>query len=167
MLPADVGLLELVEAAYERARRQDWPFPAIEEILWLCRSGLYRDATRAPRAQTDDYQVLLAHHPWTAFLEAVRLAAEIDGFLVILEAEPACRPLARECRERLGLLSVIADWCQDNARPHAATEALRLCGLAAALHQGYYSLDDHADEELDEDDEDDEDESDTADSDWE
>ncbi len=63
-------------------------------------------------------------------LTTVALFAErIDYFLAALEREGTTRQLARDCRDDLDLLLVLADWCQDAGLPRAATEARHLHGL--------------------------------------
>jgi hypothetical protein len=68
---------------------------------------------------------------WVEFSRAVDLAARIDSFLAVLEREGTTRHLARDCRDDLDVLLVLADWCQDNGLPQAAAEARHLHGLAA------------------------------------
>jgi hypothetical protein len=61
--------------------------------------------------------------------EAVILAERVDYFLAALEREGTTRQLARDCRDDLDLLLVLADWCHDAGLPRAAAEARHLHGL--------------------------------------
>jgi hypothetical protein len=65
---------------------------------------------------------------WEALLDACELAERIDSLLGVLERGAGAR-LARDCRGELGLLPVLADWCDDGAAPAAAAEARHLSGL--------------------------------------
>jgi hypothetical protein len=58
---------------------------------------------------------------WIPFHQAVRLAADLDTFLFVMERHAPV--LARDCRDDLDLLGVLADWCEDAGLPHAAAEA--------------------------------------------
>jgi hypothetical protein len=89
-------------------------------------------------------EVLLATHfrqqtealpEWEEFDRVMQLADRIDSFLAGLE----CRhplALARDCRNELDLLGVLADWCDDAGLPHAAAEARHLHGLACSFYRG-------------------------------
>jgi hypothetical protein len=72
---------------------------------------------------------------WVAFSEVVEMAERIDALLAALESDRRTAPLARDCRDNVDLLLVLADWCQDNDRPRAAAEARHLHALACSLRR--------------------------------
>jgi hypothetical protein len=51
----------------------------------------------------------------------------------VMERGGAGAQVARDCRADLGLLPVLADWCEDNGAPAAAAEARHLYGLVRPL----------------------------------
>ena len=69
----------------------------------------------------------------TRFWEANEQVSRLDDFLFTFEADPRCRHLARDCRDDLALLNILADWCEDNDRPVAAAEARHLWALVASI----------------------------------
>jgi hypothetical protein len=74
---------------------------------------------------------------WEAFLEACELAERIDAFLATLEQGGPGGQVARECRDDLDLLPVLADWCDDNGLPLSAAEARHLHRLIDARDREY------------------------------
>jgi hypothetical protein len=100
-------------------------FAAALECAWSGDySGAHEAAVRACAAEGD----LVESHLWQPLLEACELAERVDSFLAVLEASPAAG-LARSCREDVRALSILADWCDDNAQPAAAAEARHLHNL--------------------------------------
>jgi len=64
---------------------------------------------------------------------AAEQVSRLDDFLFTLEGDRRCRHLARDCRDDLALLNVLADWCEDHDRPVAAAEARHLWALVASI----------------------------------
>jgi hypothetical protein len=155
-----LGLAGLVEAAWDPARAREaivtWHVEAqgmgredagncadafaelAEEVLQQCRGGQYAwaEATAELANLEADPEWLERVYwrgecpAWVEFSRAVSLAARIDSFLAVLEREGTTRHLARDCRDDLDVLLVLADWCQDNGLSQAAAEARHLHGLA-------------------------------------
>ena len=67
------------------------------------------------------------------FWKAIDQTSRIDDFLFTLECDRRCRPLARDCRDDLALLNVLADWCEDHDRPVVAAEARHLWALVVSI----------------------------------
>jgi hypothetical protein len=166
MRKVEATLVGLVDAAQERMmadchaarwHRDDWNWSdevaedckhaAIElahEACLLCLAGQFAQARRQTEFDDDGpLEVRWAQlvmfgtcQPWTAFREVILLAQRIDSFMSALESDQLARPLVRDCRGNLDLLCVLADWCQDNDRPRAATEARPLHDLACSYQRG-------------------------------
>ncbi|MGL4553874.1 MAG: hypothetical protein ACRC33_22170 [Gemmataceae bacterium] len=127
------GLLALVEAAAEAARRafRDATVSAmLDKVCLECFGGQYQwaestsrpDGRYTPEEWWDACRLhRLDQHPdWRPFHHAVRLAADLDTFLAVMERHAPV--LARACRDDLDLIGVLADWCEDAGLPHAAAE---------------------------------------------
>jgi hypothetical protein len=157
------GLVELVEAARDRALARDhierWHIEVHEwakdyaesakevareiaaEACLLCQGGQFRRARKLVAARDayipDHLWDLLEWVPecptWAAFAGVVALAERIDSLLAALE--PEAGPLARDCRDDLDLLGVLADWCDDAGKARAAAEARHLRRLAGVLRR--------------------------------
>ena len=76
-------------------------------------------------AEADDPPLTL----WNSIEQVTRL----DDFLFTLEGDRNSGPLARDCREDLALLNVLADWCEDHDWPIAAAEARHLWALVVSI----------------------------------
>ena len=72
---------------------------------------------------------------WVEFGEALILAERIDSFLSVLGRGGPGAALARDCRENLDLLLVLADWCQDGGQVRAAAESTHLHELACSVYR--------------------------------
>lgn len=141
------GLLNLVEAAADRARRV-FIDPEVRELIdkvcLECFGGLYGFAVNTsfpydiftPPEWWDAAVELDINPDWVPFHDAVCLAERIDSFLVVMEADGPTRPLAHDCRGDLELLGVLADWCQDNDRAASASEARHLLSLVRSHRRG-------------------------------
>lgn len=57
-----------------------------------------------------------------AFIDVCHLVADLDSFLAVMESHGPAMSLAQECRNNLGLLSVLEDWCQDLGLSSAVAE---------------------------------------------
>jgi hypothetical protein len=66
---------------------------------------------------------------WGAFVGACELAERIDSFLAAVARGKVAAALATDCRQDLGMLLVLADWCAEHDLPAAAAEARHLYGL--------------------------------------
>jgi hypothetical protein len=73
---------------------------------------------------------------WMEFHEACLTAERIDSFLAVLERAGVTAQVARDCRDDLDLLLVLADWCVDSGLPRSAAEARHLHRLVCERHQG-------------------------------
>ena len=118
------------------------------ELTRLCRMGEYRVAYRlltggaewyapsrewwAPTSLSRSYGVIRDKPPLQGLTEAVCLAERVDNFLATVEREGTTRQLARDCRDNLDLLTVLADWCEDASLPWTASEARHLHRLVRA-----------------------------------
>ncbi len=129
--------LDLPEESIERAVER-----LAEEVCRLCVCGWFESAATLSSGQWDEESPWLGlswlqECPyWAAISEILHLAARIDSFLAVLEADQRTYGLARECRGDLDLLGVLADLCQDSGQPNAASEARHLHALACSLAQG-------------------------------
>lgn len=138
---------DLAESWRVRERRkartalQDWG----TELTRLCCMGEYRVASKVagggaglpvdariwwtPSSLLTSLRVVRDKPPMQELTTVALFAERIDYFLAALEREGTTRQLARDCRDDLDLLLVLADWCQDAGLPRAATEARHLHGL--------------------------------------
>jgi hypothetical protein len=133
------GLLSLVEGAattlpwaVARIRPTRWDKDVRELISkvclecfggqygWAVNTSLPYDLYTPPDWWNACRHLLDDNQEWAIFHHAVRLAADLDTFLFVMERHAPV--LARHCREDLDLLGVLADWCEDAGLPHAAAE---------------------------------------------
>lgn len=101
------------------------------ELVDACRDGFVAGARAGVSPDRWHWREVFPPHtrecqPWLGFYEVLCLADDIDSFLTAHEGDTAARPLARDCRADLDLLGVLADFCQDNARPRSADDARHL-----------------------------------------
>jgi hypothetical protein len=125
-----------------------WFESIVRHIRWECGVGRIRYDTRsftgwnepsvaAGMSEEEFGQILsmvIDDNPrWNSFLRSLEEVSRLGDFLSTLETDPRCRPLARDCRDDLSLLNVLADWCEDNERPVTAAEARHLGALVASI----------------------------------
>lgn len=165
MLGPGVGLVDLVEAARDRALADDdiprwheeagWDDEQVDACLVALRviadeacrlalGGQFRWAAKValphdlyiPQAFWDAVYLLNQCPAWQGFIDAVELAGRIDTFLGVLESDRRTAPLAGDCRRELDLLGVLADLCEDVGLTRAAAEARNFHSLASAAWRG-------------------------------
>jgi hypothetical protein len=117
-----------------------------DKVICLCWEGKFRSAVDYAAGEHFEpvrvnelawnAQYLFEVPSWLALPEAVRLAERIDSFLAVLERGDPGALLARDCRQELDLLCVLADWCQDAGQLQVAEEARHLHALACSLYRG-------------------------------
>ena len=134
MLGRSVGLVEFVEQAHDLTRLDVLGLAeateAADAVIRYVLCGAFRRAcffVEYPEELFPDHMVLEISlrrwENWWAFAESVHLTGFLDDFLAVMESDSRTATLARECRDELDLLLVLADLCEDNAMPRAAEES--------------------------------------------
>jgi hypothetical protein len=100
------------------------------EALAAMRDGHYPEAARLA---DDLYLIEMPNRVecsvWRPFQELCHVLDAADALLATLERHPAAVALARAGRQDIDVLSILADWCEDNQRPAAGAELRRLRSL--------------------------------------
>jgi len=63
---------------------------------------------------------------WRPFQLLCYVLHDLDALLATLEGRKGSADLARAARDDIDLLPILADWCEDHARPAAGAELRRL-----------------------------------------
>jgi hypothetical protein len=139
MLGRGVGLIDLVERPLQFITLETDLARAVSHFVWcgqmrMACSLAFPDITyRSDYERRQTYRRLERYPVWGVFCEAVSLADLIDNFLATLESDQRLAGLARDCRDELDLLLVLADLCEDIGSSLAAREARYLHEQALAL----------------------------------
>jgi hypothetical protein len=147
-----MGLVDLVEAACQRCllddQIRDWfdsqgsSEPDAEDyqegareltrmIVARCRLGLFGEANKLVRLERTSlpeelfYEIddLISCPIWEELAGVCELADRLDHFLAILEQVGTAGQLARDARNDLDLLLILADLCEENDQSAVAAEA--------------------------------------------
>jgi hypothetical protein len=114
------------------------------EIVACCRLGLFGAANKLARLepasmpqnifpQIEEIDDLRRCPIWEELAGVCELADRLDGFLAILEQVGTAGQLARDVRNDLDLLLILADLCEENNQPVVAAEARHLHWLVRTV----------------------------------